>query len=168
MARWWRARGRTLDRGAAAVEFALVMPLLLLLFVGIVDYGRYFFDSVSLRQGAREAARQAVVQRYGSCTTGTTGEKIACAATAATNVTLGTPVVHIPAITGTGGWKQRNQLIVCMASLEQPTGLVPFPTDRTIKTKAYMSIEVDSTPISDYQYGTGADPSGLNWSWCPL
>ena len=45
------------DRGAAAVEFALVlMPLLLIVF-GIVDFGRYYNARVSVTHSAREAAR---------------------------------------------------------------------------------------------------------------
>lgn len=175
MTKWRRVRGRTLDRGAAAVEFALVVPLLLLLVMGILDYGRFFFDSVSLRQGAREAARQAVVQRYGSCTGTTTGAKIACAAKAASDVTLGTPVVHIPPIipVTSPDWSQGNQLLVCMASLEQGTGFVPLPNHRIITTKTYMSIEVGSpvgSPIVDYQFSAdtdpNTDPTTGNWNWC--
>jgi Flp pilus assembly protein TadG len=54
-------RGRCRERGAAAVEFALVLPLLLLLVGGIVDYGRYFSTQVTLANAAREGARGAVV-----------------------------------------------------------------------------------------------------------
>ncbi|NMM22100.1 MAG: hypothetical protein HHJ11_01130 [Phycicoccus sp.] len=35
-------RGR--DRGAAALEFALVMPVLFMLLIGIVNYGLWFND----------------------------------------------------------------------------------------------------------------------------
>lgn len=158
-----RAGCRCRDRGAAAVEFALVVPLLLLLVMGILDYGRFFFDSVSLRQGAREGARQAVVQMYAaSCTTGTVGAKIACTAKAASDVTLGTPVVYIPAVTG--GWAQGSQLLVCMASREQGTGFVPLPAGGFLKTKTYMSIEVGS-PV-DPSFISAVDPTGNNWSWC--
>jgi len=46
------------DRGAAAVEFALVMPILLLFVLGIIDFGRLWFTQISLSQAAREGARQ--------------------------------------------------------------------------------------------------------------
>ncbi|MBM6405978.1 pilus assembly protein [Phycicoccus sp. CSK15P-2] len=49
------------DRGAAAVEFALVLPVLVLLMGGIVDYGRYFFTQVQLTNAAREGARAGTV-----------------------------------------------------------------------------------------------------------
>jgi hypothetical protein len=45
------------ESGAAAVEFAIVLPLLLLLLFGMVDFGRLFFLEISLQSSAREAAR---------------------------------------------------------------------------------------------------------------
>jgi Flp pilus assembly protein TadG len=53
-----RTRGRTTrDRGATAVEFALVLPLLLLLVCGIIDFGRALNAQISLTEAAREGAR---------------------------------------------------------------------------------------------------------------
>ena len=49
---------RTDERGAAAVEFALVVPLLLMLVFGIVDFG-YMVNRVSMvNNAARDAARE--------------------------------------------------------------------------------------------------------------
>lgn len=45
------------DRGAAAVEFALLLPLLLLIVFGIVDFGRALTAQITLTQAAREGAR---------------------------------------------------------------------------------------------------------------
>jgi len=45
------------DRGAAAVEFAIVLPLLLLLAFGIIDFGRALNAQITLTQAAREGAR---------------------------------------------------------------------------------------------------------------
>ncbi len=49
------------ERGAAAVEFALVAPVLFLLLFGIIDYGMYFADALSVRQAAAESARMGSV-----------------------------------------------------------------------------------------------------------
>ena len=46
-----------LDGGAAAVEMALVLPLLLLVLFGIIDFGRGFNAQMQVTQAAREAVR---------------------------------------------------------------------------------------------------------------
>ncbi|MGN9812305.1 TadE/TadG family type IV pilus assembly protein [Micromonospora sp. BQ11] len=45
------------DRGAAAVEMALVLPLLLLLVFAIIDFGRMLNTQITLTEAARDAAR---------------------------------------------------------------------------------------------------------------
>lgn len=53
---------RRRDRGQALVEFALVAPMLLGLIMVVLDFGRGFFFYTQMAAGAREAARQAVLQ----------------------------------------------------------------------------------------------------------
>jgi hypothetical protein len=45
------------DDGAVLVEFALVLPLLLMIIFGIISFGIVFHHKLSLGDGAREAAR---------------------------------------------------------------------------------------------------------------
>jgi len=53
-----RRNGRAVhDRGAAALEFALVLPILLILVLGIVEFGRVFNVQISVTNAAREGAR---------------------------------------------------------------------------------------------------------------
>jgi Flp pilus assembly protein TadG len=54
--RQWR------ERGAAAVEFALVMPLLLILVLGIAEFGRAYNIQTTLSAAAREGARVMALQ----------------------------------------------------------------------------------------------------------
>jgi Flp pilus assembly protein TadG len=56
-----RRRRSPKDRGAAAVEMAIVLPLLLLLLFGIIDLGRLLYTQVELSSGAREGARIAAI-----------------------------------------------------------------------------------------------------------
>jgi Flp pilus assembly protein TadG len=56
-----RVHDRVRDRGAAAVEFALVLPLLMLLVLGCVDWGYYFYIDQLVTNGAREGARAGAV-----------------------------------------------------------------------------------------------------------
>lgn len=49
------------DKGAAALEFALVAPLLLMVLLGIVSYGYMLSFRQGMSQGAAEGARAAAV-----------------------------------------------------------------------------------------------------------
>lgn len=53
--------GRGRERGAAAVEFALILPILMLLVVGIINYGDMLSVRQSVSQAASEGARAAAV-----------------------------------------------------------------------------------------------------------
>ena len=50
------------DRGAAAVEFALVLPVLLLILFGIIDFGRMLNAQLTVNEAAREGARAMALQ----------------------------------------------------------------------------------------------------------
>lgn len=50
-------------KGAAAVEFALVLWLLMLLLFGMVEWGLYLFNQQVLTNACREGARAGIVSR---------------------------------------------------------------------------------------------------------
>jgi Flp pilus assembly protein TadG len=54
------------ERGAALVEFALALPLLLVVLAGIVDFGMTFQRYELLANAAREGARMATLPGYGN------------------------------------------------------------------------------------------------------
>jgi Flp pilus assembly protein TadG len=54
-------RARSPRRGQAAVEFALVLPILLVMLIGIVEFGRAWSEHQVITDAAREAARQAAI-----------------------------------------------------------------------------------------------------------
>ncbi len=49
------------QRGQAVVEFALILPILLLLVFGIIEFGRIFYSYLEVTQAAREGARLGAV-----------------------------------------------------------------------------------------------------------
>jgi Flp pilus assembly protein TadG len=56
-----RQRARD-ERGASAVEFAFIVPLLILLVVGIAEFGRAFQVQSTLSAAAREGVRTMALQ----------------------------------------------------------------------------------------------------------
>ncbi len=62
------------QRGQAAVEFALLLPVLALLALGLVDLGRAFYFQETITNAAREGAR------YGALTKDVTTGQIQAAA----------------------------------------------------------------------------------------
>jgi len=49
------------QRGAALVEFALIVTMFLLLVFGMIEFGLDYNDYIAVRNGSREAARMGVV-----------------------------------------------------------------------------------------------------------
>jgi len=91
---------RRLDSGAAAVEFALVLPVLLLVLFGIIDFGRAYNMQIALTQASREGVRglalgttsnpTSVVQAAAYPVTGVSVAYVTCPAspTATSNATV--------------------------------------------------------------------------------
>jgi len=52
---------RRKESGQAIVEFALVLPILLALLCGIIDFGWLYYNQITLNNAAREGARYAVI-----------------------------------------------------------------------------------------------------------
>ena len=48
---------KTTERGAVAVEFALLAPVLVMLLLGIMEFGRAYNTQISLSSAAREGVR---------------------------------------------------------------------------------------------------------------
>ncbi len=59
-----KRRGWTSERGAELIEMALALPLLLLIVMGIVDFGFLFQRYLVLTNAAMEGARVAVLPGY--------------------------------------------------------------------------------------------------------
>jgi Flp pilus assembly protein TadG len=58
----WKSKlRRNQDRGAQLVEFAMLAPLLIILLLGIVEFGYLFGQYNEVRHGAHEGARLAAV-----------------------------------------------------------------------------------------------------------
>ena len=61
MKRFFRKGREKKEDGQAMVEFALILPIFLLILCGIIDFGWLFYNQISLNNACREGARYAVV-----------------------------------------------------------------------------------------------------------
>lgn len=57
-------RLRKNQRGAAAVEFAIVLPVLVMLVFGIIEFSLALYDKAVITNASREGARAGIVFRY--------------------------------------------------------------------------------------------------------
>ena len=177
------------DRGAAAVEFALVAVFLIPLIFGILDYGLWFADSLATRDGARGAARSGALGTYGSsCGTDYlphpgTGDPVAqnlrnlaCTAVEQTSALAGVAYVRIRLVPDTGsgltetswdgaGVDEPRAIRVCVA-VQHASSIpgIPLPNGGLVTAKVQMPLETPPTPEAA---GGGYDSTApTDWSWC--
>ncbi|MBA2526816.1 MAG: pilus assembly protein [Pyrinomonadaceae bacterium] len=55
------------DRGLQLVELAIALPVLILLFAAVAEFGRYFEAYTTLAKGSRVAVRYLATARAGGC-----------------------------------------------------------------------------------------------------
>jgi Flp pilus assembly protein TadG len=98
------------SRGTAIVEFAMVVPMMLMLFMVIIEFGRYSFVQHTLQFATREGVRLALVGGTGT----TSAQRAAsivqriqtCAAPAVAPSSLAISIYPInPDYTDPTGWK---------------------------------------------------------------
>ena len=129
------------SRGAAVVEAALVLPIMMLLLAGIVDFGSAYSNYTSLRQGTRETARQAAINSAVLPTSGAWN----CPITGLANVNS----------TATGAYGDVYDLM-CYA--KSRIGLSP---QSNVRVSVYWDPGVVGPP-SVAPYSVNSDPTSLN------
>ncbi|QBR94085.1 TadE family protein [Nocardioides euryhalodurans] len=147
------------EDGAAAVEFALIMPILFLVVFGILQYGLWFNDSLNTRQGVREGARIGVVADFSTetgCTSGGELDKLACKTKNRIDALTGTAYVKVNA----ASWTKAQPLTVCALVRTETPGLLPMPSDGWIFSKTQMSIEKTTAPPAALTGTYGTLPAG--------
>jgi Flp pilus assembly protein TadG len=103
------------EAGAELVEFALVLPVLLLVFGGIIDFGMLLQRQQVVTNAAREGARLAVLPGY---TTSDIQARVTAFVREGLNSTTETPVATVTPVTitpGTGPAFQAAQVQVTLA-----------------------------------------------------
>jgi Flp pilus assembly protein TadG len=99
---------RNRQQGQALVEFAILLPVLLLLLLGIVQFGLAFNNYIQVTSAAREGARKASVSRSLGSSAAATAARTA-AKGAAPNLNLQDSQITV---TASGAWAQGTEVEV--------------------------------------------------------
>ncbi len=157
-----RRRGQ---RGAALVEMAIAIPVLLLVVFGVIEFGIYVNRNINLTQGVREAGRQGAVANYagGNATCAASGSptnQLVCLTKVRIGVTGAAVHVIGPSTNAVG-----SAFAVCATYKTQSiTGIMQAFLPRYIHTETIMRIE--QAPSTGLTTGGDTDPEGNGWSSC--
>ena len=162
-------RGRGDQTGASAVEFALVMPVLVAFVAGIVDFGMVFSNQAALHQGVGAAARQGVIAKPGtssacsitglSSATSVETKSLICLTKDRIGLDGARVKLSFPAVKTKGG-----ALLLCAQyPLESVTGFFDPLLNGVLTSKVRMRIEQDLS-----SFGSTEEPAlpGASWGWC--
>lgn len=138
------------EHGAAAVEFALILPILSLLLFGVVQYSMYFWSTQSAANAAREGARRGAVGQTCSelAATSTGLVKLAQAPPtvtrryyAASDTTFSTPIT----LSGANASNANVRITLTYNSANLNLPLVPFPAGGAVRETTVARVESFST-----------------------
>ncbi|HLI27865.1 MAG TPA: TadE family protein [Chloroflexota bacterium] len=135
-------------RAQAAVEFALVLPLVLLVLAGTIEFGRAFFAYAQLLQAVQEGARYgallgyatndaAITARVQQLAPGGNGDPVTISATV--SPTDSTPV---PAAN-----RQRGNVLQ-VAATHRHTVLIPLFPLSSLRLSASASMVIETNPTA--------------------
>jgi Flp pilus assembly protein TadG len=164
------------------VEFALALPLLIALMMGIVDFGLILSESIGVTQGVREAARAAAAGEVGTvdCAgdiNGTVADPNTRAIICRTKDRVGEDpgdtrvrvVVDDVDGDGNGDYAAGNYFAVCaMYPMVSASGLFDeMLADRHQTGRVVMRIDDDSLS-GGFSTGGESALSGTSWSFCTV
>lgn len=84
--------GRRGERGTQLVELAIVLPIMILLFASVAEFGRYFYTYATLAKAARASARYATTRPFDGTNT-TQAKSLAVFSSPSANCS-GTPILQ--------------------------------------------------------------------------
>jgi Flp pilus assembly protein TadG len=103
---------RRRQEGQALVEFALVLPFLLMIVLGIIQFGVLFHNYLTLTDAVRAGARQAAVSRTDPDPEGRAEARVRQSADKLKQSSLAVTVRPFDPVSGTETWKQGGDVTV--------------------------------------------------------
>lgn len=180
-----RAERGSPERGAVVVELALCVPILIVIALGIVDYGTLFSEKISLKGGVREAVWNGGRQIFGSAVDcGLTGvgstavpqadantKRLMCMAKSradlpAEEMRVKVAVVNIESPSTTGTYAPGSGLMVCvMRKAHSVSGLFSFDLNNTYQKAKLVGLIQNASAPGISELAESPFP-GQSWSFC--
>lgn len=113
------------ERGQALVEFALVLPIMLLVIVGVIDVARAVFQENTLAYAAREGTRYMIL--HGSNSTSPITYCSSCSNSTVQSI-VETAAIGVPNITVTISYPDGNTDRGSKAVVDVTAPFVPLPS----------------------------------------
>lgn len=134
---------RRSERGAAAVEFALVMPVMLMLVFGLIQYGLYFWAMQSGSAATDATARQLSVGNCQDPTALTTfvSKELGAATTGTPTITAAYTRVDGSTGTATDSAGGTVRVTVAFPALNLHLPFVPFLSNATVSQSVTARVE---------------------------
>ena len=147
----------------------MVIPLIIVILIGTIEFGPALADLISVRQGTRDGTRNAVVDNYGtdtSCTiTNDESKKVICETKKEIDRDESRVRVNLSFPDGAKTAPPNdNSLLVCTEFQHRsPTGMFGFLLDSKVsQTRVSMRVEQDLSAV-DAEFETSLSGS---WAWC--
>jgi PKD repeat protein len=147
-------------RGQSLVEFALILPLLMLLLLLVVDFGRAYMGWVELNNAARVAANYAAQNPTGPF--GTAYASLVSTDATGSNCPLPSPIPAPTFPNGTQLGAQAQVTLTCQFHLivsAFPGFGQLLPNPATLSATAYFPVRTGSTPVVPPTCPNGTGPT---------
>lgn len=181
MARAQRRRNRG-EKGAVLVELAMVTPLLIMLVMGIIDFGMMFSERISMRGGVREADWNASRGMLGSadgCTLTFAGpaptvatQRVMCLAKDRSelpeaNFRVKVRLVNLDTPTTPGTGAVGEGIMVCaMRPARSTTGFFSLLLNSRVQEARLTNVIIAVDTANPITNGEEQALPGRDWSWC--
>lgn len=163
------------ESGAAALEFAIILPLLVVIIFGIVDFGFLLYQNQSMRYSTQQSARMMSVASFGSdssCPLSPAPASVVMARVMCQTKTLsglkGRSTFRV-AVVIQGTYVKGNSAVLCTEYPQSAvsgfsSGVVGVVFGKVWKSKAVFRIE--SASKTDTLTSASETPLSGSWSWC--
>jgi Flp pilus assembly protein TadG len=147
-----RSRDDRSRRGQALVEFAVVLPVIVLVIMGLVDLGRGIFTYNTLAQASRQAARTAIVNQTSATVKSSAIAYAATLGLSASNVDVcfkTSKSTQTNCASSTDDCSQADREIGCLAVVVTHVTYAPMTP---VISLLFRTISLSSTSIEPIEY----------------